>query len=630
MINSMKHLIATIFCIISLLAASNNSLAYDFSSIAPTGQTLYYNITSESTVEVIAPGGVEYSNSNWAGYTAPTGSLSIPSIVEYLGKTYSVTSIAGGAFMLCDRLSSVTIPNSVVEIGYWAFSASGVSDITLPSSPILLGWWVFESTPWLESQPEGPVYLGNILYKYKGIAPENYSLDIPSNVNSIAGRAFSYAYQEGQTNLISVQIPNSVKLIGPCAFYKCHLNSITLPESIEIIDDGAFAYNYFSNVSIPCNVKYLGDDAFKGCASLTTVNYNAEEAKGCDDYVSPSVFEGCVSLTTINWGANIRQIPSGLLNGCSGIRGNLVIPSTVNNVGKYAFYGCSGFTGNLTIPSSIKEIGDKAFWGCSGLTSMNIDATSIGDYAFCDCKNVTSLTIGENVETTGSNAFSSLPNLTTLHYNAKNLRSTNCGISYPSLSYLFFGENVQHIPDYFMQVSTNLTSVSFPKSLISFGENTFYMSGITGELLIPENVQRIGSNSFSYCFNITSVKSLSTTPPSINESVFPYLHEKPLFVPDLSMASYRSAPGWSLFQNISGIGNTGIDDTEAYKIVVYSKDKQIIINEASGKNVCVFNFDGRIVATSSNEAKHVTIPVPVTGVYFVKVGDDLVKKMIVR
>lgn len=627
MINSMKHLIATIFCIISLLAASNNSLAYDFSSIASTGQTLYYNITSESTVEVIAPGGVEYNNSNWAGYTAPTGSLSIPPVVDYLGKTYSVTSIAGGAFMLCDRLSSITIPNSIVEIGNWAFSASGVSDIFLPSSPILLGWWVFESTPWLESQPEGPVYLGNILYKYKGIAPENYSLEIPSNVNSIAGRAFSYGYQDGQTNLISVQIPNSVKIIGPCAFYKCHLNSITLPESIEIIGDGAFDYNYFSNVTIPNNVKYLGD-AFNGCASLTSVNYNALEAKGNDNGFG--VFEKCVNLATINWGANIQKIPSGLLNGCSGIKGNLILPSTVKKIEKYAFYGCSGFTGNLTIPSSIKEIGDKAFWGCSGLTSMNIDATSIGDYAFCDCKNVTSLTIGENVETTGSNAFSSLPILTTLHYNARNLRSTNCGISYPSLSYLFIGENVQHIPDYFMQTSTNLTSVTFPKSLISFGENTFQGCGISGELVIPENVQKIGSNSFSYCFSITSIKSLSTTPPSINESVFPYLHGKPLFVPNISVDSYQSAPGWSLFKNISGIGNTGVDNTDASVIIVYSKDKQIYINEASGKTVSVFDVNGRTIATSSNVANHVTIPVPVTGVYFVKVGDDLVKKMIVR
>jgi hypothetical protein len=242
----MKHLIATIFCIISLLAASNNSLAYDFSSIASTGQTLYYNITSESTVEVIAPGGVEYNNSNWAGYTAPTGSLSIPPVVDYLGKTYSVTSISGGAFMLCDRLSSITIPNSIVEIGNWAFSASGVSDIFLPSSPILLGWWVFESTPWLESQPEGPVYLGNILYKYKGIAPENYSLEIPSNVNSIAGRAFSYGYQDGQTNLISVQIPNSVKIIGPDPFdlrivllvQKQHCNIFYLVD-LSSLDHGA-------------------------------------------------------------------------------------------------------------------------------------------------------------------------------------------------------------------------------------------------------------------------------------------------------------------------------------------------------------------------------------------------------
>ena len=41
--------------IILLLAATINVHAYDFSAVAPNGQTLYYNITSTSTVEVTYP-----------------------------------------------------------------------------------------------------------------------------------------------------------------------------------------------------------------------------------------------------------------------------------------------------------------------------------------------------------------------------------------------------------------------------------------------------------------------------------------------------------------------------------------------------------------------------------------------
>ena len=76
--------------------------------------------------------------------------------------------------------------------------------------------------------------------------------------------------------------------------------------------------------------------------------------------------------------------------------------------------------------------------------------------------------------------------------------------------------------------------------------------------------------------------------------------------------------------------NFGIDDTGASEIIVYSKDKQIYIKEAMGKDVSVFYVDGRLIATTSNVENFLAIPVPVTGVYFVKVGDYFVKKVIVK
>ena len=605
-----------------LIIGSYITFAYDFSAVSSSGQTLYYTITSESTVEVIAPGGVVYSNSNWAGFNQPTGSLIIPSTVLYLDKTYNVTSIAGGAFMLCEGLTSVTIPSSIVEIGNWAFSASGIETINYPSTPILLGWWVFEGTPWLWNQPEGLVYLGNTLYKYKGIVPDNYSLTIPSNVNSIAGRAFNQGYEDGQINLVNVQIPSAVKIIGPNAFYKCHLNTLSLPEEIEIIGDDAFGYNYFSEVSIPSSVKYLGGGAFGHCSSLITVHYNAISAQGCESYVSPSVFKDCVKLTTFIWGANIKQIPSGLLNGCSGLTGSLNIPSNVTKIGKYAFYGCTGFTGNLTIPSTITEVGEYAFSGCSGLTTMSVDATKIGDFAFSNCTNVTQLTIGEDVGSVGNLSFTSLPNITILHYNARNIYSErNSGISYTSLRSLYFGNNVQHLPDYFMQTSTNLTAVSFPNSLISIGENSFNSTGISGELVLPENVKSIGSFSFWYCFDISCIKCLCTIPPTIDSSVFPYLRNKTLYVPSSSLSDYQSAPGWSLFQNISTLDEyNNIEGTSVAEenISIYIRDGQIVIDGTSDE-ISIFDMLGRNVLNKE-------LPV---GVYVVKIGNYFTRKVAV-
>lgn len=695
----MKRIFTTFVYILILISAVNKCYAYDFTYAASTGQTLYFTITSDSTVAVVSPCSVP-ANNNWAGFTPPTGSLSIPSTVDYLGVTYFVTSIEGGAFWGCNSLTSVTIPNSIVEIGGWAFCSTALNTINYPSSAVLLGGWVFEDTPWLNNKPNGVVYLGNTLYCYKGTAPANYSLSIPSNVNSIAGRAFCRnGYEAGQTNLVSVQIPNSVKYIGPNAFYKCHLNTLSLPEGVEIIGAGAFAYNYFPEVTIPSSVKLIGSNAFYQCGSLTTVNYNAIAAQG-DDLAS-QVFGNCPNFTAINWGNNIQTIPSGLFYGCTSVVGVLNLPNTITKIERNAFYGCTGFTGGLVIPASVLEIGECAFYGCSGFTSISVNAPTIGNNAFSNCSSVTQLTIGESVDTVGSGVFSNLQNLITLYYNAINMRPNVAGGLYSSqsLSSIIFGDNVLHIPNSFMQQAPNLASISLPNSLLSIGENSFFNCGIGGELIIPGNLQSIGTNSFCYCLNITSVRCMSAAPPIITATVLYSCHDKPLIVPCSSLENYQSATGWNLFQNISEEGNcnynvelsvndpsmgsvsgggsyaagstatitatansgyhfdcwsdnntqnprnitvnnnisltayfsanSGIDDVNNSGIILSVKGNQIIIDEATGKDICIYTIDGKIVESLTKATQHVAIPVINTGVYMVKVGDDSARKVVV-
>lgn len=694
-----KHFFVALVCIIVMLSLSSNSYAYDFSSVTSTGQTLYYNITSDSTVAVVSPCSTP-SNNNWAGFTPPTGSLSIPSTVVYLGETYSVTAIEYGAFWGCNSLTSVTIPSSIVEIGGWAFCSSALNTINYPSSAILLGGWVFEDTPWLNNKPNGVVYLENTLYCYKGTAPANYSLTIPSNINSIAGRAFCRnGYEAGQTNLVSVQIPNSVKYIGGSAFYKCHLNTLSLPEGIEIIEQGAFAYNYFPEVTIPSSVRYIGSNAFGHCGSLTTVNYNAVAAN--NDLSYSSVFYYCPNLTSINWGTNIQYIPSGLLSGCSSIVGDINLPNTITKIGENAFYGCSGFTGTLLLTPNELEIGECAFYGCSGLTSINVNAATIGNNAFNNCTSVNQLTIGEGVDSVGAGVFGNLSSLTTLYYNAINMRSTYAGglSSNQSISAIFFGENVLHIPDYFMQQAPNLASISLPNSLLSIGQNSFFNCSIVGELIIPENLQSIGSNSFYYCLNVSRVRCLCAVPPSINATVLYSCHDKPLIVPCSSLGNYQSATGWNLFQDISESGdcsylveisvnnpsmgsvsgggtysagttvtltatansgyhferwsdnntqnprnitvnsnitltayfvsNSGIDGIVDSEIIVYTKGRQIIVEKAVGKNICIFSIDGRMITTRGRTTEQEVILAPSAGVYFIQVGEYPARKVVV-
>src|SRR5262245_19019946 len=60
----------------------------------------------------------------------PGGVIAIPAAINGL----RVTAIGDHAFDSYTGLTSVTIPNTVANIGVQAFSASGLTDITIPNS----------------------------------------------------------------------------------------------------------------------------------------------------------------------------------------------------------------------------------------------------------------------------------------------------------------------------------------------------------------------------------------------------------------------------------------------------------------------------------------------------------------
>ena len=74
-------MIKRILLVIVFSVASYGAFAYDFTAVAPTGQTLYYNIVG-GNAQVTFPG---ISDSPWYGYTKPTSNLIIPDSVSYGG-----------------------------------------------------------------------------------------------------------------------------------------------------------------------------------------------------------------------------------------------------------------------------------------------------------------------------------------------------------------------------------------------------------------------------------------------------------------------------------------------------------------------------------------------------------------
>ena len=95
-----------LFCVILLLLP----LMASAGAIKING--IYYNLSSSS------PYKAEVTSNTSDMYT---GDITIPSTVNYGGKTYDVTSIGESAFWYCESLTSIDIPNSVKSIGNNAF-----------------------------------------------------------------------------------------------------------------------------------------------------------------------------------------------------------------------------------------------------------------------------------------------------------------------------------------------------------------------------------------------------------------------------------------------------------------------------------------------------------------------------
>lgn len=512
------------------------------------------NITQEPTeglVYTLSEDGQSYSVT---GYEGTDTTVYIPSVYNEL----PVTEIGYCAFEDCTIITSITIPESIINIGEYAF----VNCVSLTEIH-------FNATACNDLDGVG------VPFRDAGINGEGITVTIGSNVTKIPGYLFcapgefgqpakiiNVIFEEGSKcesigiaafagcNLLtSITIPNGVTTIEMGAFYRCeYLTEITLPESVTTIGEQAFGactsiksitipqgvtsieYSAFSDctslasVTIPNNVTSIGEEAFSGCTSLTSIIIPDKITS-----IGESAFIDCIKLIEVHnlsdleitagssdygmvayYAKNVytaTEVESKLSETADGF-----ITYADDVTGEYYLVGYSGTETDITLPDDINghdyEIYQGAFYMCIALTDVTIPdrVTSIGIGAFSDCTSLANITISDSVTSIGDDAFYGCTSLTNITIpNSVTTIGSNAFFLCSSLVNIIIQDGVTTISSYTFAGCYLLESVTIPNSVTTIGNYAFANCDSLADITIPDSVTSIGNNAFNYCRSLTSI-----------------------------------------------------------------------------------------------------------------------------
>lgn len=314
----MKKLLTLLACFTLLLSCNNfkkdkSNCAVTESQITPITKHdfeidgIYYKVVNDTSNEVK----VTYKGNDCRDYRHEySGVVVIPNKLTYEGKNYTVTEIDDYAFSGCSKITSISIPNSVWNIGFCAFSGcKGLREIHISD---LAAWCELSFYDLLDYVGDSPFHYATELYLNGKLVTD---LIVPENTTHIGAHTF-----EGYEKLRSVVLHKGIEAIYKSAFYGCtNLTSVNIPEDAYYIGPYAFDdTSWYENM--PEGEVYTGKHLYK---------YKGE----MPDNTSIVIKEGTVTIC------------------------------------ESAFDGCKGLT-RITIPSSIRCIHDYAFYGCSNLKEI--------------------------------------------------------------------------------------------------------------------------------------------------------------------------------------------------------------------------------------------------------------------
>ena len=342
---------------------------------------------------------------------------------------------------------------------------------------------------------EGDNVTWNLTQNNEGSENPTYTLTISGNgamADYAVGKApwhvaLSEAANRKQIN--QIELSSGLTHIGDNAFLQASVTDVEIPDTVISIGTNAFWNCNTIQTTIPASVQELGATAFYG---TFVVNIDANSPYFCSEEDGKILYNK--DKTTLYQVSQDRT-------------GNFTIPSTVTTINDFAMNGCAKVTGELVIPDSVQTIGRSAFEG-TGFTSLNLgnSVKEIGVSAFYNCATMTgNLVIPASVTTIGENAFAKTGFNGKLDFQAQIEEFPAAIFKELNFTSVSFSDSVKTIGDHAFENCKLLTTVTFGQGLETIGSFAFEGSGISGKLIFPDSLKRIKDYAFSNCLGITEI-----------------------------------------------------------------------------------------------------------------------------
>ena len=245
----------------------------------------------------------------------------------------SVTGIGDSAFGLCTGLTSIDIPESVTSIGAFAFQSCAIDELTLPESLTALNL--------------------NIVAGCSNLKAFHGKFASEDNLCLISNESL-YAFAIG-AGLTEYTVPEGINMIESYAFYYARtLQNITLPSTLAVIDINAFQSCY--------NLEYIYGpyaSADNKCAVIDGV-LQLFAGKGVTEYTTPDnvtkvaggVFSNMEDLSFLTISDEVREVGVNVMSAgysmgfaeyCPNLR-KVVMSARLTDMGSGFFTGCDALT----------------------------------------------------------------------------------------------------------------------------------------------------------------------------------------------------------------------------------------------------------------------------------------------